>query len=39
MSDAAGVPEDEIRGFHKAVSKMNKSIKNLFTECKMSMIR
>jgi hypothetical protein len=39
MAKAAGVDEVEISTLNKAVKDMNKKIKNLFTEAKMSMIR
>lgn len=39
MADAAGVPEDEIRSLSKTIKKIDKTVKNLMTEAKMSMIR
>lgn len=39
MAKAAGVDEIEIKTLNVAVKDMNKKIKNLFTEAKMSMIR
>ena len=39
MARAADVDEIEIATLNKAVKEMNKKIKNLFTEAKMSMIR
>lgn len=39
MADAAGVEIDEIRQLNSAIRKVYKSVKNLMTEAKMSMIR
>eukprot|EP00355_Strombidium_rassoulzadegani_P001208 CAMPEP_0168611120 /NCGR_PEP_ID=MMETSP0449_2-20121227/2176_1 /TAXON_ID=1082188 /ORGANISM="Strombidium rassoulzadegani, Strain ras09" /LENGTH=94 /DNA_ID=CAMNT_0008651521 /DNA_START=421 /DNA_END=702 /DNA_ORIENTATION=- len=39
MAKAAGVDVDEIRMLNSAVRKVYKSVKNLMTESKMSMIR
>jgi len=39
MARAADVDEIEIKTLNTAVKEMNKKIKNLFTEAKMSMIR
>lgn len=39
MAKAAGVELDEIRQLNSAIRKVYKSVKNLMTESKMSMIR
>ena len=39
MAEAAGVEIDEIRQLNSAIRKVFKSVKNLMTEAKMSMIR
>jgi len=39
MAKAAGVEVDEIRKLNSAIRKVYKSVKNLMTEAKMSMIR
>ena len=39
MAEAAGVEVEEIRELNSVIRKVYKSVKNLMTECKMSMIR
>ena len=39
MAKAAGVASDEIKELSNAIRKMHRSVKNLMTESKMSMIR
>jgi hypothetical protein len=39
MAEAAGVEEAEIRGLNSQIRRVYKNMKNLLTECKMSMIR
>ena len=39
MADAAGVEEAEIKDLNSQIRRVYKNMKNLLTECKMSMIR
>ena len=39
MAEAAGVEEGEIRDLNSQIRRVYKNMKNLLTECKMSMIR
>jgi enamine deaminase RidA (YjgF/YER057c/UK114 family) len=39
MAEAAGVEEAEIRDLNSQIRRVYKNMKNLLTECKMSMIR